>query len=35
MTERKEYRLYPQRSNSVLLFSSSWVRSICMNKFNY
>jgi hypothetical protein len=35
MSERKEYRFYPQRSNSILLFSSSWVRSICMNKFNY
>jgi hypothetical protein len=26
MTERKEYRFYPQRSNSILLFSSGWVR---------
>jgi hypothetical protein len=26
MTERKEYRFYPQRSNSILLFSSSCVR---------
>jgi hypothetical protein len=25
-TERKEYRFYPQRSNSILLFSSSCVR---------
>jgi hypothetical protein len=26
ITERKEYRFYPQRSNSILLFSSSGVR---------
>jgi hypothetical protein len=36
MSERKEYRLYPQRSNSILLFLVQVVLgSICMNTFNY
>jgi hypothetical protein len=36
MLERNEYRLYPQRSNSILLFFVQVVLgSICMNKFNY
>jgi hypothetical protein len=36
MSKRKEYRLYPQRSNSILLFLVQVVLgSICMNKFNY
>jgi hypothetical protein len=35
MTERKEYRFYPQRSNSIFYYLVQvGLGSICMNKFN-